>query len=307
MPQVIMNINGAEYKDKMAAFDFDWTLVSPKGGKTFPSDIDDWELLYPCIPEKLKTYYEEGYMIVIFTNQSKPWKLQQIEVVAKSFNIPMFAVIATQKSDYKPNTSLFEVFIGDHVVLKEESFFVGDALGRKGDFADSDKVFAQNIGIKCQSPEEFFGAKQEQKIVEIPTLNLSDSKQVVIMVGYPGSGKSTIAKKICEDEQFVLIQGDVHKTSAKMIKAALPSVQEGKSIVFDATNSSTKKRSEYLEFAKKHNLSAVCIHVSTSLELSYKRNKERDPENQVPKIAYSVYTKHFVNPSVEEGFEVIVL
>jgi hypothetical protein len=54
-------------------------------------------------------------------------------------------------------------------------------------------------------------------------------------------------------------------------------------------------------------MSAVCIHVSTSLELSYKRNKERDPENQVPKIAYSVYTKHFVNPSVEEGFEVIVL
>ena len=306
MPPVIMNINSAEYRDKMASFDFDWTLVSPKGGKTFPADIDDWELLYPCIPEKLKTYYDEGYMIVIFTNQSKPWKLQQIELVAKSFNIPIFIVVATQKPDYKPNPCLFDVFIGDHALIKEESFFVGDALGRKGDFADSDKMFAQNIGIKCKSPEEFFGAKQEQKNVEIPTLNLSDSKQVIIMVGYPGSGKSSIAKKICENEQFVLVQGDIHKTSAKMIKAALPMVQLGKSIVFDATNSSAKKRSEYLEFAKKHNMSAVCIHVSTSLELSYKRNKERDPENQVPKIAYSVYTKHFVNPSVEEGFELII-
>jgi hypothetical protein len=47
--------------------------------------------------------------------------------------------------------------------------------------------------------------------------------------------------------------------------------------------------------------------MTTSLEVSYKRNKERDPENQVPKIAYSVYTKHYNSPSVEEGFELIVL
>jgi bifunctional polynucleotide phosphatase/kinase len=225
----------------------------------------------------------------------------------QTLQIPIFVVVASDKCDYKPNPILYDVLVGSAKVTKEQSFFVGDALGRKGDWADSDKVFAQNIGLKCQSPEEFFGAKQKQEIVEIPALNLSDSKQVVIMVGYPGSGKSTIAKKICEDEQFVLVQGDIHKTSAKMIKTALLSIKEGKSIVFDATNSSTKKRSEYLEFAKKHNMSAVCIHVSTSLELSYKRNKERDPENQVPKIAYSVYTKHFVNPSIEEGFELIIV
>jgi bifunctional polynucleotide phosphatase/kinase len=152
-----------------------------------------------------------------------------------------------------------------------------------------------------------FAVKQEEAIVEIPPLNLSDAKQVVIMVGYPGSGKSTIAKKICENEQFVLVQGDVHKTSPKMIKAALPCVKEGKSVVFDATNSSCKKRNEYLEFAKKHNMKVVCIHMTTSLEVSYKRNKEREPENQVPKIAYSVYTKHFESPSVEEGFELIML
>jgi bifunctional polynucleotide phosphatase/kinase len=152
-----------------------------------------------------------------------------------------------------------------------------------------------------------FAVKQEEAIVEIPALNLSDAKQVVIMVGYPGSGKSTIAKKICENEQFVLVQGDVHKTSPKMIKAALPCVKEGKSVVFDATNSSCKKRSEYLEFAKKHNMKVVCVHMTTSLEESYKRNKEREPDNQVPKIAYSVYTKHYNCPSVEEGFELIVL
>jgi len=307
MAPTIYNINNAQLKAKIASFDYDWTLVCPKDGKTFPSNVEDWQWLYPNIPDELKRLNEEGFSVVIFTNQSKDWKVTQIQSVAQSLEIPIFIVLAREKCDYKPNPILYDVLVGNAKVSKEQSFFVGDALGRKGDWADSDKVFAQNIGLKCYSPEEMFATKHETETVEIPQLNLSDSKQVIIMVGYPGSGKSTIAKHICEDERFVLIQGDVYKTSPKMIKAASELVQEGKSIVFDATNSSCKKRSEYLAFAKKHNYKALCIHVSTSLEVAYKRNKERSTENQVPKIVYSVYTKHFESPSVEEGFDVIVL
>ena len=306
MAPSIYNINGAQMKAKIAAFDYDWTLVCPKEGKTFPKDVDDWTWMYPNIPVQLKRYNEEGYSVVIFTNQSKQWKVSQIQTVAQSLDIPVFIVIATDKADYKPNPVLYEALVGSSNVDKATSFFVGDALGRKGDFADSDKVFAENVGLKCHSPEEFFAVIQDQDY-EIPALNLSGSKQVIIMVGYPGSGKSSVAKKICEDERFVLIQGDVHKTSAKMIKAAGEYVDEGKSVVFDATNSSCKKRYEYIGFARKHDYEVVCVHVSTSLDESYKRNKLRDPENQVPKIAYSVYTKYFEPPTSVEGFEVIVL
>jgi len=307
MAPIIYNINNAQLKAKIAAFDYDWTLVCPKDGKTFPSNVEDWQWLYPNIPDELKRYNEEGFSVVIFTNQSKDWKVTQIQSVAQSLEIPIFVVLALEKCDYKPNPILYDVLVGTHIFDKSQSFFVGDALGRKGDYADSDKVFAQNIGLKCHSPEEFFLAKHEAETVEIPQLNLSDSKQVIIMVGYPGSGKSSVAKKICEDERFVLIQGDVYKTSPKMIKAAGVYVDEGKSIIFDATNSSCKKRYEYIGFARKHNYNVVCIHVSTSQDEAYKRNKMRDSEHQVPKIAYSVYTKYFESPSIEEGFELIVL
>ena len=306
MAPSIYNINDAILKAKIAAFDYDWTLVCPKDGKTFPKDVDDWKWLYPNIPEELKRYNDDGYTIVIFTNQSKPWKHTQIENVAKSLEIPVFIVIACDKADYKPNPILYDALVGASNVDKAMSFFVGDAIGRKGDFADSDKVFADNIGLKCYSPEELFAVKQKQDY-EIPALNLSDSKQVIIMVGYPGSGKSTVAKTICQDERFVLIQGDVYKTSPKMIKAAGAYVEEGKSIVFDATNSSYKKRYEYIGFARKHSYKIVCVHVSTPLDVAYSRNKLRDPEHQVPKIAYSMYKKHFEPPNIDEGFEVIVL
>ena len=305
MAPLVYKTNEAIYREKMAAFDFDWTLVSPKGGKTFPSEIDDWEFLYPNIPDKLKKYYEEGYMIVIFTNQSKPWKLKQIELVAKSFNIPMFVVVATEKCDYKPNPCLFDVFIGDHSIKKDESFFVGDALGRKSDFSDSDLCFSQAIGIKCYSPEDVFCEKPGETL--IPIIQLTQDKQVIIMVGFPGSGKSTVAKSICADDKFIHIEGDVYKTAPKMLKASLPHIQEGKSIVFDATNSSSKKRALYIECAKKYDYKIVCIHVSCEQSVSYKRNLLRGPDKLVPKIAYSVYAKHFNPPTPEEGFEVIVL
>lgn len=301
----IYNLNDAIHREKMAAFDYDWTLVSPKGGKTFPSNIDDWEWLYPTIPEKIKNYYEDGFMIVIFTNQSKDWKHEQIKLVAASLGIPIFIVVATCKCDYKPNPKLFNLFIGDNKINKEKSFFIGDAIGRTYDFSDSDKVFAENIGIPCYCPEQVFHMKSE--IINIPSIPLSDEKQIIIMMGYPGSGKSTIAKNICKNKSFICIEGDIYKTSTKMIKASLEHISQNKSIVFDATNSSLKKRNEYVEVGKKYNYNVVCIHVSTPLEISYKQNKLRNYEKYVPKIAYSVYSKNYETPNENEGFTLFVI
>jgi bifunctional polynucleotide phosphatase/kinase len=87
----------------MAGFDFVWTMVNPKDGKTFPRTVDDWQWMYSNIPEQIIKYHTDGYMIVIFTKQSKQWKHEQIQIVAKMLNIPLFIVIATDKIDYKSN------------------------------------------------------------------------------------------------------------------------------------------------------------------------------------------------------------
>ena len=300
MTLTIYNINNATIREKMVSFDYDWTVVNPKDGRTFPLSIDDWIWLYPSVPEKIKQYYEEGYMIVIFTNQSKQWKCEQIQMVMEQLCIPLFIVIAMDKKEYKPNPILFDTLIGENTINKEESFFVGDALGRKSDFSDSDKVFAENIGIKWYSPEDIFTNKTG--IFEIPTIALSTNPEIIIMMGYPGSGKSTIAKNICKNDNYIHISGDIHKTSSKMRKASLEHILQKKSIVFDATHSSIKKRKEFIDLGKKYNYEVKCIHVTTSLDISYKRNKSRNDENQVPKIAYSVYKKYYEEPTEEEGF-----
>lgn len=296
----IYNIKTPVLREKMAGFDYDWTLVNPKEGKTFPSSVDDWLWLYPNVPKKIQQYYAMGYMIVIFTNQSKKWKHEQIKMVMEQLDIPVFVVIATEKSDYKPNPALLNILLGENTINKEDSFFVGDALGRKSDFSDSDKVFAENIGIKCYSPEALF--VNEVQSFDVPSIPLSEHPEMIIMVGYPGSGKSTICRNICKTDNYICIAGDTYKTQSKMIKASLESISQSKSIVFDATHSSKKKRRKFVELGKKYNYEVKCVHVATSLDISYKRNKARSDEEQVPKIVYSVYNKYYDEPNESEGF-----
>jgi bifunctional polynucleotide phosphatase/kinase len=305
MSHLIFNLNNAILKKNMAAFDYDWTVVCPKDGKTFPNSIEDWEWLYPDIIKKIRKYNEMDYMVVFFTNQSKPWKYDQIKIVLNLLEIPLFIVIAIKRDEYKPNINLFKDLVKEFEINKSDSFFVGDALGRKGDHSDCDRLLAENIGIRYYSPEKFFVDKKP--VFEIPNIKLNETPEMIIMIGYPGSGKSTIANNICKSTNYVHIFGDKYKTSSKMKKAAMEHINEQKSIVFDATNSSKSKRKEYIDFANKYGYNVRCIHMNTSLEVSYKRNKLRSDKKQVPKIAYSVYKKYYEEPNESEGFKLITI
>lgn len=295
MTSVILKTPKFRFRGKVAIFDFDWTLVKPKSNGTFPKDEDDWMWLRPNVPIEVEKYYNKGYCIIIMTNQSKLWKVQQIQKVLNSFKFPTMAIIAMNKEEYKPNTKLFT----DNVVkYTNKSFFCGDALGRPSDFSDSDKVFAENLKLPILTPEEAFPF--ENKDISNKIIN-SKTQEIILMVGYPGSGKSYFAEKQFEnDSQYIIIHGDEYKTSAKMIKAALPFIKKGKSIIFDATNSSKEKRSIYIDLAKQNNIGIRCIHINTSMEESLLQNNNR--EKPVPKITYYVYRKHFEEPTVEEGF-----
>lgn len=280
---------------KIAAFDFDHTLVKPKNNKTFPSNIDDWE--YICDINKIKSLHNEGFDIVIFSNQSKEWKIQQIKNVIKDINLPISYIIAIDKINYKPNPILFNTFI-NHTQIQTnytESFYVGDALDAKIHFSDSDKVFASNIGFKVYSPQEFFNETEKvndvdiqiytkQALDKIPTV-LHD--EIIIMIGYPGSGKSTIAKAIMEREKnkYIILSKDDKLTDAKILKA----INGPGSFIIDNTNPS-EKRNQYINPNKSHRF----IFISTDFDESYRRNSLR--ENPVPKIAYHIYKKNFVMP-----------
>ena len=156
MPPTVIKLLAPRFRKKIAAFDFDHTLVVPREGRRFPKDATDYMWLTPNVPDVLQSFYKKGYMIVIFTNQSKPWKADQIRAAMNELRIPVTICIAIDKAEYKPSRILFDTVIADKVWDKKASFFVGDALGRKGDWSDSDAKFAEAVGIKTRTPEYMF-------------------------------------------------------------------------------------------------------------------------------------------------------
>ena len=134
------------FRKKIAAFDYDQTLVVPKKG-SFSQNITDWTWIRDCVVEKIKEFYSKGFCIVIFTNQSRDFKKTQIKNALNLLNVPYKAYIMYNKKLKKPNPYYFNEFIQGKVVNKNMSFYVGDALGRPGDFSDSDKNFAINSNI----------------------------------------------------------------------------------------------------------------------------------------------------------------
>lgn len=117
------------------------------------------------------------------------------------------------------------------------------------------------------------------------------------MVGYPGSGKTTIARAL-EEQGYFRADGDILKTPATMLREATKHVQQ-KSIVFDSTAGTKDKRKIYIDFARKHGLHARIVWIATPIEESMQRNATR--EKPVPNIAYWVYRAKFQTPDETEG------
>jgi bifunctional polynucleotide phosphatase/kinase len=150
-----IKVGNFRVRSKIAAFDYDWTLVRPHDG-TFPKNVDDWRWLHPSVPDVVRGYYEKGFCIVIFTNQSKPWKVKQVKTVLTSLGIPVMIHVGIEKKEQKPERFMFDEFVGARVWDVKDSFYVGDALGRPNDWSDVDKMFAKSVGITVKSPEDVF-------------------------------------------------------------------------------------------------------------------------------------------------------
>ena len=282
-------------KIPIAAFDLDSTIIEPTNNKKFSTGSTDWKFFDDNVINKLHKLNEK-YNIVIISNQNgiqtgktnkNTWKQKLFNVVSK-IDIPVTILVSIKKNLYrKPNTKLWDEFIISNI---KKSFYCGDAAGlprRKicnrelpRDFSDSDYKFALNVGIEFIHRDQFiFDLKKPKNKIPIKYINFSDIQvgkyknnkpnhpEMIINVGFPGSGKTYYTKNYLIND-YEHINQDELKTEKKCLNKCEELMKKGYSVVIDNTNPSKDKRKKFIELAQKYDYNCKCNYFKTSKELS---------------------------------------
>ncbi len=331
-----LDINKKYY---MAGFDLDYTIIKTRSGNVFPKDKNDWELLNDKIKSTLtKLSNDPDYLIVIFSNQKGVGSGKKNFISVKDFQDKIhnirkilgfnFIFIASTEDDIyrKPRIGMFDYLKSANglglKIGKSNSFYVGDMAGRKTDKYDTDLKFALNLDVKFLTPEEYFLNKDHNEPRSLTgyqldnfssntKLNITpESNLMVIISGYPGSGKSHLAKKFSIKSQtnnfFELFSRD--ELQNKFHKKLEEAMDLGKPVVVEGLYADNSARSELKKLALKYQYNTVYILVKTSYELAYHLNLYRSlfqEKNKVPEIVYMKYRKIFEYPEESDWGEII--
>lgn len=161
---------------KIAAFDLDGTLITPKSKNKFSKDITDWKLLNGGLKAKIGKLIEDGYAFVIFSNQMgvsrKFITLKQAKLkfknIVEHLNLPCIAFFCTHLDAYrKPSIGMLELYKtinGQRKLDLNNSFFVGDAMGRPKDHSAADLLFAYNCKLPFIPIEGFISGFEKPKL-----------------------------------------------------------------------------------------------------------------------------------------------
>ncbi|KAL7752293.1 DNA kinase/phosphatase Pnk1 [Sorochytrium milnesiophthora] len=325
---------------KVAAFDLDHSLIATKSGNKWPKDQHDWRFWGngTTVVRRLRQLDEEGYAVVIFTNQAGIGKGQlkkevfqgKVNAIVKVLDLPLWLMVATKPDWYrKPCPGMWEYFTRECVadgcaVDLDASFFVGDAAGRpanwkpkqKKDFHDTDRKFAHNIGLPFHTPEEFFLSEPVAPF-ELPKFHPSSLKDLpsheVAAIERPEAQElvlmSTFAHLHFAQHGYVAVNQDTLKTRDKCLKAVEEALKAGSSVVVDNTNPDIATRRLYLDLARPLQIPTRAIHLRTHVDVARHLNKLRSltsTREQLPAIAFNSYYSRYQEPSVEEGLTEVV-
>ena len=319
-----------KFMNKVACFDIDGTLIKTKSGKAFPINSNDWIWLYDNIITKIQELYTKKYCIIFVSNQAilkteeqlLGWQ-NKLNKMIQELDIPVLVYASLKKDKFrKPLPFIWrELIIQNIKKLYDKSFYCGDAMGRVDDHSDCDIKFAHNCNLTFVLPEELFldhpKIDKHIKYIDFPKNKLDESlfdkfkninKTMILMVGYPASGKSYVSS-LLEKYNFIRINQDTLKTKKKCLDKTNDCLKKELNCIIDNTNATKDKRKEYIDLAKKYNYNVYCINMTTSYELSQHNNIYRyltTDNDLIPTIVYNKFRKDYEEPSCDEDIKEII-
>lgn len=142
-----------------------------------------------------------------------------------------------------------------------------------------------------------------------------------MMVGIPGSGKTTVARsqfahalRVSFDDIRLMLTGKrfqrelelvVQAVGLAVLKALLVLAQKrGYEVLLDATNLTRAKRARYVRMAIEHGLEPVAVFAKCDLDVALERNRQRP--GVVPVQVVKRMFRNLEPPTTEEGFVEVI-
>ena len=281
---------------RIAGFDFDWTLVCPKGPTTWSCNRYDWKYLYKNCNEILSSYDDMGMTIVIVTYQSRTYKIEMLQDFLQQLDIPAYIIVSDTET--QKNFSLKEYLKIDGDIDTTVSFYCGDADGEIGSWSDMDYKFAIKNNIQFFRPDQIFGSKNVKDIefTCVKDFDMIDNYDIIIMCGSPGSGKSTFVTQQVKPRGFTVLSSDQYKSNKKKMAKELNSmISIDKKVVIDACNPTLENRNYWINIVK--DKSYAVIYIENEKSIALERNNKR--VNKVPQIAIHTWYKRFEHVNID--------
>lgn len=209
-------------RSKVAALDLDGTLVVWRSA-SWPSELAHYELWNPKVYRILRSLYDQGYKVVLISNQGAIQKAHQgkkatlvknvMDWIAEGVGRPIFAVLSTRSpkkigeaSFHKPSPKLWGViqkYLNQSQLLDvSQSFFVGDSADPNDEQGGVDAKFARMVGetygegritLAFHTPSQYFGSsssdqrKQERQVahsIQTPPPARALQARLALLGGY---------------------------------------------------------------------------------------------------------------------------
>lgn len=167
-------------------------------------------------------------------------------------------------------------------------------------------------------------SKPASKSKSKPTAKRATAGEIVLVCGYPASGKSTVTEELVKKGYVRLNRDTLGGKVDDLLPRLEEHIDEGETnFVLDNLYATKKSRAPVIAVGKKHGIPVLCWHMQTTLEdsqynacmrmiertgkvLSPEECKKHKDANLFPVAVLYAYRKEFEAPTSKEGFAEVV-
>ncbi|MEQ8225293.1 MAG: ATP-binding protein [Candidatus Eremiobacterota bacterium] len=144
-------------------------------------------------------------------------------------------------------------------------------------------------------------------------------KEIVILIGFPGSGKTTYCREKLPDyirislyELTGMVGGNKKVAKKLELKCIEKALDMGFNVVIDRANLTERRRKKIVDFAREKHVHIKALWFSVEEHIWQERNKrrksaEKESSPRVSELEIEDMKKEFEEPSLNEGFDELLI